>query len=95
MAIMGTSGAGKTSFLNVVAGRNEGGVINGKICVDGKGRSSKTFNRLSAYVEQDDVLLANLTVKETFYVGGFKNVFWPSLWFVSGYITTLYTDYKK
>eukprot|EP01137_Pigoraptor_chileana_P033009 Opistho-2@23286 len=65
IAIMGTSGAGKTSFLNVLAGRHVQGVVDGQILLNGEPRS-KMFKRQSAYVEQDDLLFPNLTVRETF-----------------------------
>eukprot|EP00123_Amoebidium_parasiticum_P015471 comp22988_c0_seq1/m.36596 comp22988_c0_seq1/g.36596 ORF comp22988_c0_seq1/g.36596 comp22988_c0_seq1/m.36596 type:complete len:647 (-) comp22988_c0_seq1:242-2182(-) len=66
MAVMGTSGAGKTTFLNVLSGRNLGkGKIVGEVLLNGE-RRNNNFRRVTAYVEQDDVLMPNLTVKETF-----------------------------
>lgn len=66
VAIMGTSGAGKTTLLNVLSGRHVTGNVIGTILLNGRKRS-KMFKRQSAYVEQDDLLYANLTVGETFY----------------------------
>jgi len=65
VAIMGTSGAGKTTFLNVLAARNSEGDVEGQILLNGE-RRSKSFRRTTAYVEQDDLLMPFLTVKETF-----------------------------
>eukprot|EP00121_Abeoforma_whisleri_P016567 Awhi_evm1s15198 len=65
IAVMGTSGAGKTTFMNILAGRTSSGKIEGNITLNGAKRG-KLFKRQSCYVEQDDVFLANLTVTETF-----------------------------
>ncbi|KAJ3632148.1 hypothetical protein Zmor_019139, partial [Zophobas morio] len=70
VAVMGTSGAGKTTFMNLMAGRTNIGKVDGSILLDGK-RRGKSFRSQCAYVEQDDVFLANLTVKETFYFNSF------------------------
>eukprot|EP00123_Amoebidium_parasiticum_P016523 comp23474_c1_seq3/m.39236 comp23474_c1_seq3/g.39236 ORF comp23474_c1_seq3/g.39236 comp23474_c1_seq3/m.39236 type:complete len:241 (-) comp23474_c1_seq3:6-728(-) len=67
IALMGTSGAGKTTFLNLLSGRNLGaGRMEGEIRVNGYKRD-KSFRRIAAYVEQDDILMPQLTVQETFY----------------------------
>jgi len=62
MAIMGPSGCGKTSLLNIISQRvkkYEGEVrVNGKI-------AGKNLGGLMAFVQQDDVLIGNLTVSET------------------------------
>eukprot|EP01135_Chromosphaera_perkinsii_P006341 Nk52_evm70s485 gene=Nk52_evmTU70s485 len=65
LAVMGTSGAGKTSLLNSLAARNSSGTLEGQILVGGEPRSS-AFKKQSAYVSQDDVMLPHLTVRETF-----------------------------
>jgi len=67
LAIMGSSGAGKTSLLNVLAGRTDG-IVRGDIFVNGRKLTEnhrKFFKHISGYVMQDDVLLSNLTVRET------------------------------
>lgn len=60
LAIMGPSGAGKTSLLNILAQRVK---AKGEITVNGQ-NVGKSFRSLSAFVQQDDVLMANLTVRE-------------------------------
>jgi ABC-type multidrug transport system ATPase subunit len=62
LAVMGPSGAGKTSFLNILAQRVKD--YKGEILINDK-PIDKTFRSLSAYVQQDDVLMGNLTVRET------------------------------
>jgi ABC-type multidrug transport system ATPase subunit len=64
LAIMGPSGAGKTSLLNILAQRIPQKRYGGQITVNGK-NVGKSFRSLSAFVQQDDVILGNLTVRET------------------------------
>ncbi|KAJ1721924.1 hypothetical protein LPJ53_003613 [Coemansia erecta] len=65
VAIMGSSGAGKTTLLNVLAGRVQGGRLYGDIKFNGVKRNPSAFKRLLAYVEQDDLMFAQLSVRET------------------------------
>ena len=63
-AIIGSSGGGKTSLLNALAGRLErGGILSGEITVNGD-PVDDTFR--AAYVQQDDLLFPMMTVRETF-----------------------------
>ncbi|KAF8424189.1 ABC transporter [Tirmania nivea] len=64
MAIIGGSGSGKTSMLNVMAHRMSAGsfATSGKITYNGNS-SIKTVRH--AYVMQQDVLIPTLTVRET------------------------------
>ena len=70
MAIMGASGSGKTSLLNVLAGRvpTGGKLEKCALYIDGKPRKHETFSRISAYVMQEDSLFPCLTVLETFTI---------------------------
>ena len=66
-AILGASGGGKTSLLNVLSGKiqNAGNVkLSGEIKANGKTFSNDKFNRFSAYVMQNDILLESLTARE-------------------------------
>ncbi|KAF0973210.1 hypothetical protein FDP41_008417 [Naegleria fowleri] len=62
LAIMGPSGAGKTSLLNILAQRVK--ETSGDITVNGM-KIGSSFRSLSAFVQQDDVLMGNLSVRET------------------------------
>ncbi|XP_057699555.1 broad substrate specificity ATP-binding cassette transporter ABCG2b [Corythoichthys intestinalis] len=63
-AIMGATGSGKTSLLDVIAGRKDpAGLRQGSVLVDGKTVTSE-LRLTSAYVVQDDILMGTLTVRE-------------------------------
>uniref|UniRef100_A0A672IFL4 ATP-binding cassette sub-family G member 2-like n=1 Tax=Salarias fasciatus TaxID=181472 RepID=A0A672IFL4_SALFA len=63
-AIMGATGSGKTSLLDVIAGRkNPAGLRGGLVLVDGKVVTSE-LRMSSAYVVQDDILMGTLSVRE-------------------------------
>ena len=51
-ALMGASGAGKTTLMDVIAGRKTAGKIEGSITVNGQPQDPATYKRISAYVEQ-------------------------------------------
>eukprot|EP01133_Synstelium_polycarpum_P017727 gene17727-21137_t len=63
LALMGPSGAGKSTLLDVLAGRKTGGHTTGTILVDGRPKD-RYFNRIAAYVEQQDILPPTQTVRE-------------------------------
>ncbi len=58
--IMGASGAGKTSLLNIISDRitvNKGDVLKKEIYLnDTVGVNDDNFGKVSAYVMQDDIL---------------------------------------
>ncbi|KNZ76344.1 Brefeldin A resistance protein [Termitomyces sp. J132] len=62
-ALMGASGAGKTTCLDVLAQRKNIGVVTGDILVDGRPLDSD-FARGTAYAEQMDVHEGTATVRE-------------------------------
>ena len=67
LAIMGSSGAGKTSLMNLLAGRataTKGAKVEGSVLVNGSPRDFSSFRHQSAYVLQDDDMFAELTVRE-------------------------------
>ncbi|KAK9727972.1 FAD-dependent urate hydroxylase [Basidiobolus ranarum] len=65
MAIMGASGAGKTTFLDILARKNKSGLVTGDIFVNGSTISDSQFKRVVGYVDQEDTLMPTLTVYET------------------------------
>lgn len=66
-ALMGGSGAGKTTLMDVVAGRKTIGVIRGDILANGRTVDPQVWSRLVGYVEQMDVHSPCITVYETLH----------------------------
>ncbi|XP_027333289.1 pleiotropic drug resistance protein 1-like isoform X2 [Abrus precatorius] len=64
-ALMGVSGAGKTTLMDVLAGRKTGGYIEGSITISGYPKKQETFARISGYCEQFDIHSPNVTVYES------------------------------
>ncbi|CAO2181116.1 unnamed protein product [Urochloa humidicola] len=64
-ALVGVSGAGKTTLMDVLAGRKTGGLIEGRITISGYPKNQETFTRISGYCEQNDVHSPCLTVLES------------------------------
>lgn len=63
-AILGSSGSGKTSLLDVIACRTEGKVT-GKVYYNNYECTKEVIKQYGAYVMQADRFLHNLTVRET------------------------------
>ena len=64
MLMVSCSGAGKTTLLNVLTYRNRGRLlVEGNVRVNG-GCIGKGMSSMSAYVQQDDLLIGTLTVSE-------------------------------
>uniref|UniRef100_A0A6A7G0X1 Protein white n=1 Tax=Hirondellea gigas TaxID=1518452 RepID=A0A6A7G0X1_9CRUS len=65
LAIMGASGAGKTTLLNVLTGRGGDNLrVTGSLHVNGCAIRPHQLTSRSAYVQQDDLFVGTLTVKE-------------------------------
>lgn len=64
-ALMGVSGAGKTTLMDVLAGRKTSGYIEGNITISGYPKKHETFARVSGYCEQNDIHSPNVTVYES------------------------------
>ncbi|CAI0540631.1 unnamed protein product [Linum tenue] len=66
-ALVGSSGAGKTTLMDVLAGRKTGGYITGDIKISGHPKVQSTFARISGYVEQNDIHSPQVTVEESLW----------------------------
>ncbi|XP_040370209.1 pleiotropic drug resistance protein 3 isoform X2 [Rosa chinensis] len=64
-ALMGVSGAGKTTLMDVLSGRKTGGIIEGDIRIGGYPKVQETYARISGYCEQSDIHSPQLTVEES------------------------------
>ena len=66
--IMGASGAGKTSLLNIISDRistNKGDILKKEIYLNDTVRvNDDNFGKVSAYVMQDDILYQHFTPRE-------------------------------
>ncbi|TDL17897.1 hypothetical protein BD410DRAFT_806898 [Rickenella mellea] len=65
LAIMGASGAGKSTFLDILARKRKRGFVSGKTLVNGKAVSDTDFKKVVGFVDQEDTLMSTLTVYET------------------------------
>ncbi|TPX46136.1 hypothetical protein SeLEV6574_g03394 [Synchytrium endobioticum] len=63
-AVMGASGAGKTSLLQILAGEARSGEVQGQILINGQEVLTNEIKRCSGFVFQDDVILSTMTVRE-------------------------------
>ncbi|KAL4437737.1 hypothetical protein ABPG74_012412 [Tetrahymena malaccensis] len=66
-AILGSSGAGKTSLLNILCKRIQNKtdqILSGEVLANNSPYTSNQFTQFASYVMQDDILLEALTVKE-------------------------------
>lgn len=64
-ALMGISGAGKTTLMDVLSGRKTTGYIQGQITISGYPKQQETFARISGYCEQNDIHSPHVTVHES------------------------------
>ncbi|KAJ3119093.1 hypothetical protein HDU96_000008 [Phlyctochytrium bullatum] len=64
-AIMGPSGAGKTTFMNVLMGKVRR--TGGDLWINGVQAEMQAFKKIIGYVPQEDVMLRELTVRENVY----------------------------
>ncbi|KAK6239551.1 hypothetical protein QUC31_005020 [Theobroma cacao] len=64
-ALMGASGAGKTTLMDVLSGRKTGGHIDGEIKIGGYPKIQETYARISAYCEQTDIHSPQITIEES------------------------------
>ncbi|CAJ1973751.1 unnamed protein product [Sphenostylis stenocarpa] len=64
-ALMGVSGAGKTTLMDVLSGRKTAGYIQGQITISGYPKKQETFARIAGYCEQTDIHSPHVTVYES------------------------------
>ncbi|RKF55960.1 ABC transporter G family member [Erysiphe neolycopersici] len=65
LAIMGASGAGKTTFLDILARRNKKGIVEGTFYVNGEKVNGTEYRNVVGFVDQEDSMHPTLTVHET------------------------------
>ncbi|BGP14521.1 hypothetical protein JCM10213_005190 [Rhodosporidiobolus nylandii] len=65
MAVLGASGAGKSTFLDLLARKSKRGTVEGEILVNGRKVPDAEFRRVVGFVDQEDTLMGTLTVYET------------------------------
>ncbi|XP_077885409.1 ATP-binding cassette sub-family G member 8 isoform X4 [Ictidomys tridecemlineatus] len=66
LAIIGSSGCGRVSLLDVITGRHHGGKMkSGSIWINRQPSTPQVVRKCVAHVRQHDQLLPNLTVRET------------------------------
>ncbi|XP_057431805.1 ABC transporter G family member 36-like [Lotus japonicus] len=70
-ALMGVSGAGKTTLMDVLAGRKTGGYIEGDVRISGFPKNQETFARVSGYCEQTDIHSPQVTIRESLLYSAF------------------------
>lgn len=66
-AVMGPSGAGKTTFLSALAGKVTGCTMSGMVLINGKVESIYSYKKIIGFVPQDDIVHGNLTVEENLW----------------------------
>ncbi|CAB9522559.1 Putative white-brown complex homolog protein 30 [Seminavis robusta] len=69
-ALMGGSGAGKTSLLNALCGRAFYGEVTGTVRINGHETTIEEHASAVGFVPQDDIVYAELTVRENFIFSG-------------------------
>ncbi|KAK1936672.1 Pleiotropic drug resistance protein 3 [Phytophthora citrophthora] len=70
-ALMGSSGAGKTTLMDVIAGRKTGGTIKGEILLNGYPATELAIRRCTGYCEQMDIHSEGATIREAFTFSAF------------------------
>lgn len=70
-ALVGSSGAGKTTLMDCLSGRKTSGYIEGDIKISGYPKQQQTFARVSGYVEQNDIHSPQVTVFESLWFSSY------------------------
>ena len=66
LAIIGASGAGKTTLLNYISGKDPSKNLKkkGRVLINGVDRSQVAHHKYVGYIQQDDLLMQTLSVRE-------------------------------
>lgn len=75
VAILGSSGAGKTSLLATISKRYRG-PVEGKVLLNGNPIGRRTMTKLSCFVPQFDITVDSLTPNEHLYFMGELKLNW-------------------
>ncbi|ETP29661.1 hypothetical protein F442_21243 [Phytophthora nicotianae P10297] len=70
-ALMGSSGAGKTTLMDVIAGRKTGGKVQGQILLNGHLATDLAIRRSTGYCEQMDIHSESSTIREALTFSAF------------------------
>ncbi|OWZ09610.1 hypothetical protein PHMEG_00017659 [Phytophthora megakarya] len=70
-ALMGSSGAGKTTLMDVIAGRKTDGKITGQILLNGHPATDLSIRRSTGYCEQMDLHSESATIREALVFSAF------------------------
>uniref|UniRef100_A0AAV1TDQ4 ABC transporter domain-containing protein n=1 Tax=Peronospora matthiolae TaxID=2874970 RepID=A0AAV1TDQ4_9STRA len=70
-ALMGSSGAGKTTLMDVIAGRKTGGKVRGQILLNGHPATDLTIRRSTGFCEQMDIHSESSTFREALTFSAF------------------------
>lgn len=70
-ALMGSSGAGKTTLMDVIAGRKTEGTIKGKILLNGYEATDLAIRRSTGYCKQMDIHSEAATFREALTFSSF------------------------
>jgi ATP-binding cassette subfamily G (WHITE) protein 1 len=66
--IMGPSGAGKTSLMEVISNQSKSGEVQGNLYLNGNEVDIEKIKKISGFVFQDDIILRTMTVYEALYM---------------------------
>ena len=66
--IIGPSGAGKTSLIELLSGQSKTGIVTGNLFLNGNPSDINIMKKISGFVFQDDIILKTMTVKEALYM---------------------------
>ena len=63
-AVMGPSGAGKTTFITTLTSKAHYGTRSGRVMVNGRDDDLRRYRTVTGFVPQDDIMMTTLTARE-------------------------------